>query len=115
MSTTADITMERDGTALVASLRGEVDMTNASYVREELTGAVPNDAHALVIDLSGARYLDSAAIEVLFELSRRLGRRRQQLRLVVPPESPLHRLLMVTEVASVAPVHETLAAAVRGA
>jgi anti-anti-sigma factor len=113
VSTTADIAVERDGTALVARLRGEVDMTNASYVREELTGAVPNDAHALVIDLSEARYLDSAAIEVLFELSRRLGRRRQELRLVVPQDSPLLRLLTLTDVGSVAPLHDTLAAAVR--
>jgi anti-anti-sigma factor len=115
VSTTADIAVERDGPALVATLRGEVDMSNASYVREELTGAVPNDAHTLVIDLSGARYLDSAAIEVLFELSRRLGRRRQELRLVVPPDSPLRRLLTLTDVGSVAPVHDTLAAAVRAA
>ncbi len=81
-------------------------MTNARYVRDELTAAVPNDAHALVIDLAGARYLDSAAIELLFELSRRLGRRRQELRLVVPDDSPLRRLLALTDVGSVAPVHE---------
>ena len=108
MSTAADIALEREGGALVARLRGEVDMTNASFVREELTSSVPNDAHALVIDLSGARYLDSAAIEVLFELSRRLGRRRQDLRLVVPPTSPLRRLLTLTDVGAVATMHESL-------
>lgn len=111
MSTAADISLEREGDALVARLRGEVDMTNASFVREELTSSVPNDAHALVIDLESTRYLDSAAIEVLFELSRRLGRRRQELRLVVPPASPLRRLLMLTDVGSVAPMHESLAQA----
>ena len=89
-------------------------MTNASFVREELTSSVPNDAHALVIDLSDTRYLDSAAIEVLFELSRRLGRRRQDLRLVVPATSPLRRLLTLTDVGAVAPMHETLAEALGG-
>ena len=59
---------------------------------------MPNDALALVIDLSGCRYLDSAAIEVLFDLSRRLGRRRQELRLVMPPSSPLERVLELTDV-----------------
>lgn len=115
MSTAADIALERDGGALIARLRGEVDMTNASFVREELTSAVPNDARALVVDLEGTRYLDSAAIEVLFELSRRLGRRRQELRLVVPATSPLRRLLTLTDVGSVAPMHESLAEALDGA
>ena len=111
MSTAADIGVERHGQSLVASLRGEVDMTNASYVREELTGAIPNDVLSLVLDLTEARYLDSAAIEVLFELSRRLLRRRQTLHLVVPADSPLLRVLTLTDVASVAPVHGSLAEA----
>ncbi|MBA3852224.1 MAG: STAS domain-containing protein [Chloroflexi bacterium] len=114
MSTAADLTLERDGDALVARLRGEVDMTNASFIREELTSSVPNDASALVIDLSDTLYVDSAAIEVLFELSRRLGRRRQDLRLVVPAASPLRRLLTLTDVGAVAPMHESLAEALEG-
>ena len=115
MSASAELAFERAGQAIVARLAGEVDMTNAEYVRDEITSAVPNDAHALVIDLSGTQYLDSAAIELLFELSRRLGRRRQQLRLVVPEASPLTRLLTLTDVGSVAPVHADLAAALGSA
>jgi anti-sigma B factor antagonist len=109
MSTAADISVERQGESLVAHVRGEVDMTNAPYVREELTSAIPNDVVSLVLDLSAARYLDSAAIEVLFELSRRLGRRRQVLHLVVPDDSPLVRVLTLTDVGSVAPMHKSLA------
>lgn len=115
MSAAAQIAVERSGNAIVAGLAGEIDMTNADYVREELTTAVPNDAHALVVDLTHTRYLDSAAIELLFELARRLGRRRQQLRLVVPPASPLTSLLTLTDVGSVAPVHPDLAAALEPA
>jgi anti-sigma B factor antagonist len=110
--TSAEVAIERRGGAVVAHLSGEVDMTNSARVREELLVSVPNDALALVVDLDGCRYLDSAAIEVLFELSRRLGRRRQELRLVLPESSPLARVLMLTDVQSVAKVHETLDAAV---
>jgi anti-sigma B factor antagonist len=106
--TSADIAVERRGGTVVALLTGEVDMTNAPQVREQLLGAVPNDALALVVDLDGCRYLDSAAIEVVFDLSRRLARRRQDLRLVVPETSPLGRVLVLTDVNSVAPVHATL-------
>jgi anti-anti-sigma factor len=106
--TSAEVAIERRGGTVVAHLSGEVDMTNAARVREELLVSVPNDAISLVIDLDGCRYLDSAAIEVLFDLSRRLGRRRQELRLVLPGTSPLSRVLTLTDVQSVAQVHETL-------
>lgn len=111
MSTLAEIEVERHGGTVVAHLSGEVDMTNAAHVRDQLLAAVPNDVLALVVDLTACRYLDSAAIEVVFDISRRLQRRRQQLRLVVPESSPLGRVLDLTDVNSVAPVHATLDAA----
>ena len=114
MSAVARISLEHEGAAVTARVSGEVDVTNASFVREELTSAVSNEARVLVIDLSETRYLDSAAIEVLFELSRRLARRRQELSLVVPPSSPLRRVLTVCEVATVAPMHDNVAGALGG-
>ena len=111
MTTRAEIQVEQDADLVVATLSGEVDMTNAAYVREELTAAVPNGARALVVDLSGTTYLDSAAIELLFELSRRLARRRQVLRLALPEDSPLRRLLTLTDVESVAELYTSLAEA----
>ncbi len=108
MSTSAEVAVERHGATVVARLSGEIDMTNCSYVAEELTRSVPNEVTALVVDLSSTRYLDSAAIEVLFDLSRRLRRRRQELRIVLPPESPLKRVIELTEVRTAAPVHESL-------
>ncbi len=109
--TSAEVAIERRSGTVVAHLSGEVDMTNSARVREELLVSVPNDALALVVDLDGCRYLDSAAIEVLFDLARRLGRRRQELRLVLAPSSPLARVLALTDVQSVAEIHETLDAA----
>ena len=79
----AEIAVQRRGGSVVAHVSGEVDMTNAAYLREQLLDSTPNDALALVIDISGCRYLDSAGVEVLFDLTRRLERRRQELRLVV--------------------------------
>jgi anti-sigma B factor antagonist len=65
-----------------------------------------------VLDISGCTYLDSAAIEVLFDLSRRLARRRQQLRIAMPPDSPLKRVIELTEVHTAAPVFPSLEEAV---
>jgi anti-anti-sigma factor len=112
LTTPAEIAVERRGGVVVARVGGEVDMTNATYVRDELLRSIPNDALGLVVDLGDCRYLDSAAIEVLFDLARRLGRRRQDLRLAVPPSSPLRRVLILTEISSAAPMHDGLDEAV---
>jgi anti-anti-sigma factor len=108
VSSPAEIVLDRRGGSIVARLSGEVDMSNATYVREQLLASMPNDALALVLDIGGCRYLDSAAIEVLFDVSRRLGQRRQDLRLVMPPTSPLRRVIELTEVHTAAPVYESL-------
>jgi anti-anti-sigma factor len=108
----AEIILERRDGCVVARLTGEVDMSNASYVRDQLLDSMPNEAMVLVLDISGTRYLDSAAIGVLFDVSRRLARRRQELRLVMPPDSPLRRVIQLTEVHTAAPVFESLDEAV---
>ena len=112
MNAPAEIVLDRRDGSIVARLSGEVDMSNATYVRDQLLASMPNDALALVLDITACRYLDSAAIEVLFEVSRRLGRRRQELRLVMPPDSPLRRVIELTEVHTAAPVYGSLEAAV---
>jgi anti-sigma B factor antagonist len=108
VSTSAEVAVERHGDLVVAHVSGEVDMANAAYVHDELIRSVPNDAAGLAIDLTETRYLDSAGIALLFDLAKRLGRRRQGLRLVLPPTSPLQRVLALTEVDSVAPIHQSL-------
>ena len=114
MTTPSEIAVERRGGTVVAHLGGEVDMTNAAHVRDELLASIPNDALGLVLDLGECRYLDSAAIEVVFDMARRMRRRRQDLRLVVPLSSPLKRVLELTDVASAAPLYESLDSALEG-
>jgi anti-anti-sigma factor len=111
VSTTADIAFDQVEGWTVARLNGELDMTNCTYVREELTRSVPSEGHGMVADLSGTLYLDSAAIEMLFEMARRLARRRQRLQIALPTRSPLQRVLQLTDVKAVAPIHETVEAA----
>ena len=114
MSTPAEISVERRGGTVIARMGGEMDMSNAAHVRDELLASVPNDALALVVDVGAMRYLDSAGIEVVFDLARRLGRRRQEMRMVVPAGSPLRRVLELTDVGAAAPLHDSLDSALAG-
>jgi anti-sigma B factor antagonist len=101
---------DRDGVVL-ARISGEVDASNAVELGRALGEQLPSSAHGLVLDLSAVAYLDSAGIELLFGLARRLGDRRQRLRLGVPPHSPVRRVLDICDISSVAPIADSAEAA----
>jgi anti-sigma B factor antagonist len=101
---------ERDG-VLVARISGEVDGSNAVELGTALGNRLPTSAYGLVLDLSHVDYLDSAGVELLFRLARRLGDRRQRLRLGVPADSPVRRVLEICDIGSVAPLTESAEAA----
>ena len=99
------------GDAVVAGVRGEVDLSNAVSVRERLLDAVPNRAAGLVLDLSATQYLDSSGLRLNFELADRLRSRGQQLGLVVPEDSVIKGVLVLNEVELVAPIFGSVEAA----
>jgi anti-sigma B factor antagonist len=112
MSDLANVMVERRGEVQVVRLAGEVDISNAARLEEDISGAVPNDASGLVLDLTDTGYLDSAGIRMLFELGERLGGRRQSVAVVVPRESVIRHSLVVTELDKAIPMHDSLDAAV---
>jgi anti-anti-sigma factor len=93
MSPLARMETRSEGGAIVATVAGEVDISNASDLGSALEGSVPQRALGLVLDLSQATYIDSAGIHLLFRLGGRLTRRRQQLRVVVPDGAPIRKIV----------------------
>jgi anti-anti-sigma factor len=102
---------ERADGVTVARITGEVDGSNAVQLGRALSEKLPSSARGLVIDLGAVAYMDSAGIELLFGLARRLGDRRQRLGLSVPARSPVRRVLEICDIASVAPMEESPEAA----
>jgi len=89
----ADLQIDvRDG-VVIATVAGEIDMSNADELRTALESHITNDALGLVIDLSGVRYVDSVGIQLLYELRQRLSTRGQKLALAVPPGSAAEKTL----------------------
>jgi anti-sigma B factor antagonist len=113
VSQLADFDFEERGSVLVATVSGEIDGSNASELRLALADRLPSTASALVLDLTDTTYLDSAGIHTLFELGRRLAARRQALRLVVPADAPMRRVLELCAVDAVAPMDGELDASLR--
>jgi anti-anti-sigma factor len=97
---------------VVARLSGEVDLSNAEHVGDQMRAAVPNHALGLVLDLTETTYLDSSGVSLVFDLADRLRRRQQQLRLVAPDDAPLRRVLRIVDPSGALPLTESVDAAV---
>ena len=114
MPTLEEMRFEALGGVLLARLRGEVDLSNVPSVREQLLAAIPNTATAVVLDLSETDYLDSSGVRLIFELAERMRTRGQKLELVVPEESFIKRVLVLTEVQRVVPIAGSVDAVLAG-
>lgn len=91
----AEIRVEREDENVVAVLTGEVDMSNAATVRQEIAESVTPDDDALIIDMSGLSFIDSAGLHAMIELGTVLDERRQQLMLCLPPGSTIRRAIEI--------------------
>jgi anti-anti-sigma factor len=84
----ADVHITHHDGVIVASVTGEIDMSNATDLRTAIIDATPNNALGLVLDLSAVDYIDSAGIHLLYRVGDSLRARGQTLRVVIPPTSP---------------------------
>jgi anti-anti-sigma factor len=113
MTDLVELIPRQDRSVPICEVRGELDASNVDAVHTALLNHVPNDVPGLVIDLTATTYLDSAAVRILFDIARQLQSSRQQLRLVVPPEGVVRRVLVLTALADVVPVDGEVDNAVR--
>jgi anti-sigma B factor antagonist len=72
-----------NGTFVVAA-SGEVDLYTATELERALASSVTEGAAQLVVDLSGATFIDSTALHVLLPAARQLERAAGELIVVVP-------------------------------
>jgi anti-anti-sigma factor len=101
----ADVRFDREDKTVVATLTGEVDTSNAAPVRQQIAESVTPDDDALLVDLSGLSFIDSAGLHALIELGIALDERRQRVLLCVPHGSPIERAIEIVGLRSAIPVH----------
>jgi anti-sigma B factor antagonist len=107
MSLLARVVEERRDDVSIATVEGEIDASNVYEVGERVRTLVTNRNTALIVDLTETTYLDSAGINMLFELAGELTDRQQRLRLVVPASSPIRRMFRIAGLTGAIPTHET--------
>ncbi|NUR09553.1 MAG: STAS domain-containing protein [Nocardioidaceae bacterium] len=83
-----DIRRDVQGSTLVLSGRGEIDLGTLDVLDEELAKAVQDDAQAVVVDLTGVGFIDSTGLGVLVNAHKRLvaAGKALTLRIVAPSE-----------------------------
>jgi anti-anti-sigma factor len=96
----------------VARMSGEIDLTRAAAISIALLHAVTNQDHGLVLDLREATYLDSAGVNVIFEVAERLSSRQQRLAAVVPHKAIIERVISLVNLRSVLETYADLDEAV---
>jgi anti-anti-sigma factor len=90
----------------------EIDVTNADAIRQGLLPAVSLGTAAVVIDMSGTTFCDSAGVHAIIATSQQAAANGTQLRLVA---TAVLRILTFIGVGQLVPIYPTLAAALAGA
>jgi anti-anti-sigma factor len=106
------IEISTQGRVVVATLIGELDIANVNEIGEEIRDAITNDHAGLCLDLSEARYVDSAGVRMIFELVSRLEAVRQVMAVAIPLDAPVRRLIEVTSLASLVGICPSVSACV---
>jgi anti-sigma B factor antagonist len=101
------------GGAAVLTLPDEIDISNAGKVRDDLLWVLNRGPTALVVDMGGTTFCDSAGVNALVRAHRRAEASGSQMRLVV--SSPgVGRVLAITGVDQLIPVYPSVAASLAG-
>jgi anti-sigma B factor antagonist len=82
-----DIRSERAGNDHVVALVGELDLTQADRVSDELLRVEASDARRIVLDLSGLDFIDSTGVRLMIAADLRAranGNRLTLLRATMP-------------------------------
>ena len=83
------------GGSPVLSLTGELDFGSTSVLRQAVDGLVRPADPGLVLDLTSVNYVDSAGLHLLVQLADSLVAHRQQLRVVLLPNSPVRGVVHI--------------------
>jgi anti-sigma B factor antagonist len=98
----------------VVTTPDEIDIANASLLREALIVAASAGVPVIVVDMSGTEFCDSTGLNVLVRALRQTVEDGGELRLVVGGRA-LRRILTVTGVSSMFRMYETLGQALEAA
>ncbi|HVT68761.1 MAG TPA: STAS domain-containing protein [Trebonia sp.] len=103
--------MSWHGAIAVVRLPAEVDLRLADSVRESLLTLINEGAHALIVDMTGTEFCDSAGMHALIRASQRAAANKTQMRIAIAYTAVL-RVLELTAVDRLLDVHPDVSSAI---
>ena len=101
---TAFVTASSEGNHVSISIAGEIDLSNAEQVEEEIAAAIPNLCTTASVDLTEVTYVDSVGMRLFFNLVAQLRTAQIELKMLAPPSSPARRIVDLSGLNAVVPV-----------
>ena len=100
MQELARVTIERRPEALVATVTGEIDLSNAELVEQTIVEGA-DAGLPLVVDLSSVEYIDSAGMAMLQRLRGALAAEGRRVAVRAARRSPAGEVIVLTGLAEV--------------
>ena len=104
------VTSRDIGPRTVVEVDGEIDVSTADALRDELSDLLERERVDLVIDLRAVRFMDSTGLGVLVGTLKKVRLQGGTLQLVIDSERLL-KVFRITALLAVFTVHDTLEAA----
>jgi anti-anti-sigma factor len=92
---TFDVTSEQRGATVHVRLSGELDISTASKVEDELARVEPNRPETIILDLRSLAFMDSTGLRLLISADTRARNQGRKLLIVKGPE-PVQRVFRIT-------------------
>jgi anti-anti-sigma factor len=102
--TRADVVAERRGEAALVTITGEIDISNADIVEQQILESTTGGPASVRVDLTGLDYIDSAGLWILFRLGGSLTAAGIAGEVVVPVDGPVRRMVETAGVSAAIPV-----------
>ena len=104
------VTSRDVGPRTVVAVEGEIDVSSADALRDQISELLERDRTDLVIDLRAVRFMDSTGLGVLVGTLKKVRLAGGQLQLVIDSERLL-KVFRITALLQVFTVHDTVQAA----
>jgi anti-sigma B factor antagonist len=106
------LTVHQNGQGMILKVGGEVDLATAPQLHAKLVDLVEvGEAGSVIVDLTPVAFMDSTGLGVLLAAHKRVRARGRSIGLV-SPGGPVLRVLRLTGLDKVLPIHSSLAEAV---
>jgi len=101
----AVVRVDREPHRVIVTVAGEVDMTNASDLGRQIDEAADGQHGVLFVDLGAVEFMDSQGVYLLAQFAQRPD---VELVVVAPPGCIAYELIMVTDLAALVTVRNSL-------